>query len=860
MLVIVAVVATAALLSSGVSAVAGATTPNAGSGPGSAADPAGSPVKPVTDPDSLVNPFIGTSNGGDTFPGADVPFGMVQWSPDTVVRPDGGGYDYHSKSVLGYSLTHLSGPGCGAEGDVPILPTVGAVAKNPNAATEPLVHSDESASPGYYQLDAGGVTTQLTTTTRSGMAEFTFPADASTGNLLLKMQDSQAGVSSSHFAVVGDDEVQGQVTSGYFCGASNTYTLYFDMVFNHPFAASGSWTASPMDHYLSFDTATYPVIEAKVGVSYVSVANAGLNRTTENRGWNFNAVHRAAAKSWTSMLDKIAIGGGTATQQTVFYTAMYHSLLDPSIFSDVNGQYLGTDGIVHTVASPQTAQYANYSGWDIYRSEIQLEALLAPQQTSDIVTSMLNDYAQSGQLPKWDEDNGETYIMVGDPADSIIADAYAFGATDFDAAQALSDMVTQAEVPSDIRPGVTFDESDGYLPVDGTYGCCNFYGPVSTQEEYDTADNSIAELATALGDTQVAQTFAVRAQNWQNVFNPGTGFLQPKEGVGMFQPAFAPASQNGFVEADSYVYTAMIPFDLQGVIAASGGQGAWVTFLDGLTSNVSAQGPTQIQMGDEPSFDIPWEYDYAGRPAQTEEVVRQIQSQLFTDTPGGLVGNDDLGAMSSWYVWSALGAYPEMPGSADVALGSPLFPSITLALADGKTITESAPAASTGTPYVSALSLDGTPSQASVLPASVFADGGQLSWTLGATPSDWATAPGDGPPSNVEGLLPALGYLPAGNDGDVVVSPGSTAALALGVQSMSDRAEQVSWTASAPAGTGITLSPAGGVSTVGAEAKVIQSIDIDVPVGLADGQYTVTVALASGGIPLPAVVAVVDVA
>ena len=565
----------------GSTSVAGASTLG-GSTPGAT----GATAAEVRDPASLVDPFIGTANGGNTFPGADVPFGMVQWSPDTVLRPDGGGYAYSSKSIVGYSLTHLSGTGCPAEGDVPILPTVGAIGSNPVATTAPLDHSDETASPGYYQLDAGGIDTQLTTTTRSGMAVFTFPSATPVGNLLFKLSDSEASVQSSQFHVVNDKEVDGQVTTGYFCGASNTYTLYFDMVFNHPFSTSGSWSLHGNGAYVSFDTTADPVITAKVGISYVSDANAVLNRTTEDPGWDFNAVKNAAQRSWQTMLGKVAVGGGTPTQQTVFYTALYHSLLDPSVYSDVNGQYLGMDGQVHTVVAPQTAQYANYSGWDIYRSEIQLLSLLAPQQTSDIVTSMLNDYAQSGQLPKWDEDDTETYIMVGDPADSIIADAYAFGATNFDASQALSDMETEAEVPGNIRPGLSYYERDGYLPIDGTYGCCNFYGPVSTQQEYDIADNSIAELATDLGDAAVAQTFAVRAQNWQNVFNPGTGFMQPKESAGMFQPAFDPTSENGFVEADSYVYTALVPFDLAGLVAAEGGNAAWVDFLNGLTSNV----------------------------------------------------------------------------------------------------------------------------------------------------------------------------------------------------------------------------------------------------------------------------------
>ncbi len=840
----------------GSTSVAGASTLG-GSTPGAT----GATAAEVRDPASLVDPFIGTANGGNTFPGADVPFGMVQWSPDTVLRPDGGGYAYSSKSIVGYSLTHLSGTGCPAEGDVPILPTVGAIGSNPVATTAPLDHSDETASPGYYQLDAGGIDTQLTTTTRSGMAVFTFPSATPVGNLLFKLSDSEASVQSSQFHVVNDKEVDGQLTTGYFCGASNTYTLYFDMVFNHPFSTSGSWSLHGNGAYVSFDTTADPVITAKVGISYVSDANAVLNRTTEDPGWDFNAVKNAAHRSWQTTLDKVAVGGGTPTQQTVFYTALYHSLLDPSVYSDVNGQYLGMDGQVHTVVAPQTAQYANYSGWDIYRSEIQLLSLLAPQQTSDIVASMLNDFAQSGQLPKWDEDDTETYIMVGDPADSIIADAYAFGATNFDASQALSDMETQAEVPGNIRPGLSYYERDGYLPIDGTYGCCNFYGPVSTQQEYDIADNSIAELATDLGDAAVAQTFAVRAQNWQNVFNPGTGFMQPKESAGMFQPAFDPTSENGFVEADSYVYTALVPFDLAGLVAAEGGNAAWVDFLNGLTSNVVSEGPTQIQMGNEPSFEIPWEYDYAGAPSQTQQVVREIQDQLYTDSPTGLAGNDDLGAMSSWYVWSALGAYPETPGSAEVALGSPLFPAITLTLANGRTITETAPAASQNAPYVEGLTLDGSPWQDAYLPSSIFTEGGTLNWTLGSSPSTWASGPGDAPPSSTAGLLPALGYLAGANDGDTVVAPGGTATLNFGLQSMSGASQRIRWTASAQSGSGIVIAPASGTLTVDSEVKATRSVEVKVPSGLADGQYTVTFALTTrAGVSPPALVAVIDVA
>jgi predicted alpha-1,2-mannosidase len=724
-----------------------------------------------------------------------------------------------------------------------------------------LDHRRETASPGYYQLDAGGVDTQLTVTTRSGMGSFTFPSKATVGNLLFKLSDSETYVTASQFEVVNDEEVDGSVTTGNFCGASaNTYTLHFDMIFNRAFASSDTWsTGAGNGASVSFDTASDPVVEAKVGLSYVSVADAVLNRKTENPGWNFHAVEAAAQRSWQTMFAKVRIAGGTATQQSVFYTALYHSLLEPNVFSDVNGQYMGFDGQIHQVAAPQTAQYANYSGWDIYRSEIQLEALLAPSQTSDIIASMLNDYAQDGQLPKWAENNGESYVMVGDPADGIIADAYAFGATDFNAQQALTDMEAEADVPNTVRPGLSYYENDGYLPIDGSYGCCDFYGPVSTQEEYDTADNAIALFAGALGDSAVAQTFATRAQNWQNVFDPGSGYMQPKESGGQFVPGFTPSSEAGFVEADSYIYTAMVPFDIEGVIAAEGGNTTWIDYLNGLTSSVTASGPEQIQMGDEPSFDIPWEYDYAGAPSMTEQVVREIQDQLYTDTPGGLVGNDDLGAMSSWYVWSALGGYPETPGAAELALGSPEFTRIAIRLADGKTITESAPAAADDAPYVETMTLNGAAWSKAYLPASIFTDGATLSWTLGASPDPtWASGAGDAPPSNTAGLLGALGYLANAGNG-VVVTPGASAALTLGVQSMSAASQTISWTASASAGSGLTVA-AGGTMTVSSESKATQTVDVDVPPGTPDGQYTVTFALDSGsGTALPDVVAEVDV-
>jgi predicted alpha-1,2-mannosidase len=696
----------------------------------------------VTDPASLVNPFIGTTNGGDDFPGADVPFGMVQWSPDTPSRPHGGGYEYNDSSITGFSLTHLSGAGCAAEGDVPVLPTVGTVNY---WATDSFSHASESAQAGYYEVAmANGVTTQLTATTRTGMAAFTFPSTTS-ANLIFKLKDSATAVSATSFTVVSSTEVQGSVRSGNFCGKGNVYTLYFDMQFSQPFASSG--TSSP-GAYVTFDTASNQTVLAKVGVSYVSAANAAANLAAENPGWDFTATETAAHAAWNAVLGKVQIGGGTAAQQAIFYTALYHAMLHPNVFSDDNGQYLGVDGKVHTVDSGHAAFYTNFSGWDIYRTQAQLEALVDPQAASDTAQSLVDDYAQGGMLPKWLEDNGETYVMAGDPADAVLADYYAFGATDFDASTALSDMVAQATTASNIRPGLSYLSAPGYLPADGSYGCCNFQAPVSTTLEYDVADFAISAFAGALGNSADQQAFVNRAQDWRNVLNPDSGLDQPRDASGIWTAGFDGASSNGFDEGDSWIYTGMVPFDVAGLAAAKGGNTATAAYL-GLVLRTFTGASGYAFVGNEPSIELPWEYDYISRPWRTQATIRQIQDQIWTDTPAGLAdGNDDLGTMSAWYVWSALGMYPITPGTATLALGSPIFPQAVITLPSGATLTVDGNGAADSAPYVQSATWNGSPWSKAYAPAAAITSGGTLSFTLGTSANTtWASSASAAPPS-----------------------------------------------------------------------------------------------------------------
>ncbi|GHJ41742.1 lectin [Streptomyces sp. TS71-3] len=864
---------------------------------------------PVQDPAALVNPMIGTSGAVDTFPGPDMPFGMLQWGPDTTPdRPSGGGYEYKDSKISGFSLTHVSGPGCGVAGDLPILPRTGELSGDLSGMSSAFSHDDEKAGIGYYGVtDASGVRTELTDTTRAGLGRFTFPAGAQS-NLLLKLSGSATPVDGTRAQVVGDREVIGSVDSGHFCGADNRYTLHFDIKFDQPFKDSGTWvgssihpnatslkagpvrqepakraaaplhephftvpnTPSPIIHgavaggtsaggtaakeapkssppvtgangmYLTFDTAKNPTVSAAVGISYTSDAGAASNLSSEVRGWDFDAMHRANHDAWNKVLGRVAVGGGSQDQQVQFYTALYHALLHPNVFSDADGRYMGMDNQVHRVAGGQQAQYANYSGWDTYRSQTQLMAMVEPKVTSDVVTSMLNGYDQTGLLPKWASNNGESYVMVGDPAAGIIADAYAFGARDFDTRHALDALQHEATASNRDRPGESVRDAKGYLPVDESdYGCCNFYGPVSTQLEYDSADYALASFAKSLGNDAVYRKFATRAQDWMNVFNPQSGYLQARTKDGRFAGGFTPGTSNGFVEGTSAQYTPMVPFNVQQLITARGGKEAYSSYLDGLLRDVAHPSGTSADLSNEPSVEIPWEYNYLAEPWKTQDAVRQAQQKLYFNAPVGSFGNDDLGAMSSWYVWSMLGAYPETPGTDTLVLGSPAFPVAKITLGNGKQVTVNAPQAAPDAPYVQSLAVGGAQWQKSWLTFGQFEKAGKLDFTLGTQPNtSWATSAGSVPPSDTTGgdrLLAATG--PA-SDG-LIVAPGGSGEGTLTLTNLGGKAVTADWKATAPSGVGlgtgsgsVTVPPSGT-----AQAKVT------VTAGDTEGSYPVDFAV-----------------
>src|SRR5580693_1901327 len=544
----------------------------------------------TSSPATMVDTRTWTSGGGNTFPGAEVPFGMVQWSPDTMPnRNAGGGYNYGDEELTGYSLTHVSGPGCGAAGDIPILPMTGALPSgDPSAATTSFTNTGEVAQAGYYSAESNlpnTITSQFTATPHSSMGEFTFPSTTS-ADFLIKLMDSQNGDASSSAQVVGNNEVQGSDTSGDFCGESDNdgqsqlYTVYFDVVFSQPFTASQVITESgqtdPAAAFLTFNTTTDPVIDAKVAISYVSTANAQLDRQTENPGWDFGSVKATAQASWNDLLSKIRVSGGSEAETQEFYSLLYKDFLQPNITSDVNGQYMGANSKVATISGKQKNQYGIYSGWDIYHSLSQLQATLDPGPASDQAQSLLNYYSQDQLLQQWGYLQLNNYVMVGDPAQPIIADYYAFGAKNFNTSEALADMLKQATTVNDVRPGEAMEAKDGYIPFPGPSSCCNPHGSVATLLEYDTEDLALSQFASALGDTKDAAMLQQRANNWENLFDPNNQLLNPKDANGNFIPGVAPTfgdpGEMYYVEGDAYEYLWNTPNDYSALFSLMGGK------------------------------------------------------------------------------------------------------------------------------------------------------------------------------------------------------------------------------------------------------------------------------------------------
>ncbi len=732
-------------------------------------------------PVSEVDPFIGTGNlspytfsnrgnltahdHANTFPGAVRPFGMLSWSPE---GSHGRFYNYELPATRGFSLTHLSGPACGVYGDVPIMPILGIPGDSPvgrffgdapvenrtPAYSATYSHANEHAEPGYYSVKLdNGIRVELTANVRSGFARMSFPGGDNRHTILVDLSRNNADVTDANIDIHGNN-ISGSVQSGRFCGADNHYRIYFALEFSqtpesygtfdesHIYPAVASKSGARSGGYVSFGSSAGRV-EIKAAISYVSTKNAELNLQTELPHWDFDGVRHDASQAWNDDLKHIEISGGTPEQRKVFYTALYHTLVQPSIFNDVNGEYVGFDDKIHTVESGRL-QYANFSGWDIYRTQVQLIAMLFPKVGSDIAQSMVLDAQQGGGFPIWSVANDEAGGMVGDPGTLIVANLYAFGGKDFDTRTALAQMIRAAVDTTahsrlyKARPGLSDYLKLGYIPTSVADDPFYLKSSAATTLEETSADFAISAFANYLGDAATAQKFLERSANWRKLFDSSSRFIRPRKADGQFLPGFTPGSGVGFAEGSSAQYTWMIPYDLKGVVDAVGGRERAVRRLDDYFSQYS--GGMHFNLGNEPSFCDPWVYNWTGHGWLAQKVVRKIVSDLFQPLPGGIPGNDDLGATSSWLVFADLGLYPMIPGVGGVTLNSPLFPSVRVHAGD-RTFRIVAPQAANNI-YIGKVVLDGKTVSNNWIPWNQLGQSSTLTFTLVPEPdTKWGGEP-----------------------------------------------------------------------------------------------------------------------
>ena len=723
------------------------------------------------------------------FPGAVAPFGMVQWSPDTGAGTTPGGYKYYDTEISGFSMDHLSGAGCPDGGNFSFMPILGA-GEPPNgsrmAFATAFSHDHEIARPGYYSVTLdNGIKVELTATTRTGFGRFTFPA-GKTATLAINAASDVNHSDDSEIEINPDThEVTGWSIGGYFCQSRDRErdkrTIYFCAVFDKPFSGYGTWSGAAYapnstngsdtasGAFLTFDTSQSPAVMAKVGISYVSVANARANIEAECpvarfSSGDFDSAVKSASDNWNDWLNKIQVSGGTPDDLKTFYSMLYHTFIGPTVCSDANGDYMGYDGQVHNTAG--RVQYANFSGWDIYRSEAQLLGMLAPKEASDMAQSLVNDYQQGGAFPRWGVTTMDSGVMMGDPAAPIIADFYAFGARHFDTQAALAGLLNAATNPAVYAPRSKTHERDGladylkrgYIPEHGEQGG---YGCVSMVLEYDSADFALSQFAAALGDSADSEMLLEHAQDWRNLYNPQTGYIQMKRSDGKWAPGFKnnvgsyDHDRTVYVEGTAGQYLWMVPFNYKGLAAAMGGPDTALRRLDQFFTelNVGDRGTNawMAWLGNEPCVETPWIYDFWGQPYKTQSVVRRAMNELYSGNPIGYAGNDDLGEMSSWYVFAALGIFPELPGSDILVIGSPLFPKAIVHLQTGD-ITITANGAGKNSPYVQSLTVDGKACNKPWLRFSDINHNGTMDYDLGASPNtSWGSNASDAPPSYAGG-------------------------------------------------------------------------------------------------------------
>ena len=685
-----------------------------------------------------VNPFLGTGGHGHTFPGAIVPFGMVQLSPDTRLTGWDGcsGYHYSDSVIYGFSHTHLSGTGISDYGDVLLMPGVS------NVSPAHFDHRNEKASPGFYSVRLDdGILVELTATARAGMHRYTFPA-TNEAHIIIDLAHRDKVIDSSL-------KLEGSTIVGWRRSKAwaSDQVVYFAIEFSQPFTKHGF---ENLKGFFQFATNGKPIL-VRVGISAVSTEGALKNLRAEINHWDFDKVKAAAAAAWNAELHKITVTGGADAQLTNFYTAMYHAMTTPNVFMDVDGQYRGRDFKIHKATD--FTNYTVFSLWDTFRAAHPLYTIIDTKRTRDFIKTFLKQYEQGGRLPVWELAANETDTMIGYHSVSVIADAVAKNIGGFDLKQAFAAMKHSAELRH-YGLGAYIDK--GFISTEDERES------VSKVLEYAYDDWCIAAVARRLGETADYNRYLLRAQSYRNVFDPETGFMRPRTNGGWTEPFDPREVTFHFTEANAWQYTFFVPQDVSVLIGLLGGRDKFAGKLDQMfTAESRTTGREQADItgligqyahGNEPSHHIAYLYNYAGQPWKTQLRVRQIMDQFYKPTPDGLIGNEDCGQMSAWYVFSAAGFYPVTPGSTTYAIGTPLFPEVRFNLENGRTFTLKARGVSEQNIYIQSATLNGHAYRKSYLDHADLVRGGELIFQMGPQPNKrWGVGPGNEPVSRIAG-------------------------------------------------------------------------------------------------------------
>ena len=686
-------------------------------------------TQPSTDYTQLVNPFIGTDFTGNTYPGAQAPFGMVQLSPDNGLPGWDriSGYFYPDSTIAGFSHTHLSGTGAGDLYDISFMPVTLPYqeAEAPLGIYSKFSHADEEASAGYYRvlLKDYDINVELTATERCGIQRYTFPEGESAVFLNLKKAMNWDFTNDSYIEIIDSCTIQGYRFSE---GWARDQHVYFRTRFSKPFvsvemdttaiALKGKRVGTAYIARFNFDTEKGEQIVLSTALSGVSMEGAAKNMAAEAPHNDFDKYLAETKDNWNRQLGKIEVTGDNKDDKVNFYTALYHTMIAPTIYSDVDGAYYGPDKKIHQTDG--WVNYGTFSLWDTYRAAHPLFTYTEPQRVNDMVKSFIAFYEQNGRLPVWNFWGSETDMMIGYHAVPVIVDAYLKGIGDFDAEKALEACVATANL-DDYR-GIGLYKKLGYIPynIKDEYNAENW--SLSKTLEYAFDDYCIAEMARKMGRTQLADEFYKRSQNYRNVFNPASSFMQPIDDKGVFQPNFSPDDYTAHIcESNGWQYFWSVQQDIKGLIALTGGKDRFTEKLDSMFTYIPAGNADlplfstgmigQYAHGNEPSHHVIYLYNKVRQPWKTQKYAAQVMHDLYFNAPAGLCGNEDCGQMSAWYVFSAMGFYPVNPVSGEYEIGTPLFPEIQMHLDNGKTFTVLAPGVSRENIYIQSVKVNGQP-------------------------------------------------------------------------------------------------------------------------------------------------------